>query len=76
MGFETSMQENELPPGAAVSRRDCLTRAAAAAKKAFAISTNASCHAMEALFRSLRRPLKPFFASCETRDACSRRTSS
>jgi carboxymethylenebutenolidase len=31
MGFETSMQENELPPRAAVSRRDCLTRAAAAA---------------------------------------------
>jgi len=31
MGFETSMQENELQARAAVSRRDCLTSAAAAA---------------------------------------------
>ena len=31
MSFETSAQQNGLPPGAAVSRRDCLTSAAAAA---------------------------------------------
>ena len=30
MDFETAMQDKEPPPGAAVSRRECLTRAAAA----------------------------------------------